>query len=168
MAKAKSVHSTPRKNTLDNDAARLAAISKKDCPVRAIMQKAVALGKARCALEANNSNKDEVSELWEAKEILLNMASITRAQSLQGALFQLAVLMETLHVDLFQNLPTEVQDEVLEREQKCVRLIFSAASVIEQVIGHEAAAEAKDVWLYDDNLGKIERITNGPVGRCAA
>jgi hypothetical protein len=52
--------------------------------------------------------------------------------------------------------------------KKAVRLIFSAASVIEKVIGEEAAAEAKDVWLYDDKLSKIERIVNGPIGRRAS
>jgi hypothetical protein len=50
---------------------------------------------------------DDVTELWEVQHILLNLASITRAQSLQGALFQLALLTDTLHVDLFQNIPTE-------------------------------------------------------------
>jgi hypothetical protein len=50
---------------------------------------------------------DDVTELWEVQHILLNLASITSCQSLQGALFQLALLTDTLHVDLFQNIPTE-------------------------------------------------------------
>lgn len=36
--------------------------------------------------------------------------------------------------------------------------------MIEQIIGDEAAAEAKDDWLYDNNLSKIESITIGPSG----
>jgi hypothetical protein len=66
-----------------------------------------------------------------------------------------------MHVDLFQNIPREIQDQLLDTEQKAVRLLHSAASVIEKIIGDEAAVEARDVWLGDDNLGWIERITNG-------
>jgi hypothetical protein len=108
-----------------------------------------------------------VTELWEVQHILLNLASITRAQSVQGALFQLALLTETLHVDLFQNIPTEeIQDSLLDHEQKCIRLIHSVASLLERMIGQEAAEEASDIWLCrsDDNLSKIERTAGGPIG----
>jgi len=27
---------------------------------------------------------------------------------------------------------------------------------------------AKDVWLFDDNLSKIERVVNEPIGRRAS
>jgi hypothetical protein len=169
MAKAKRVHSTPRKTTSANsDAARLAALSRNDCPVRAIMQQFIAIRKVWSEFEDKADPPDRDKELWDTTEILLNMASITRAQSLQGALFQLAVLKETLHVDLFQNIPKEIQDQVLDREQKAVRLLHSAASVIEKIIGEEAAAEAKGLWLQEDGLSHIEGITNGIIGRCAA
>jgi hypothetical protein len=165
MPKADRVHSTPRKNT----SARPAALSERDCPILPIMRKQRALREAHGRLDtADNSNADEMNELWNARDTLLDLVSITRARSLQGALFQLALLVETLHVDLLQNLDRKVQDEVLTTEQKCVRLIQSAASVIEQIVGAEAAAEAKGVWLNDDNLGKIERITDGTAQRNAA
>ena len=155
-----------KRNSTKTDIDRLAALSKRDCPVRAIMRQAVAVRKARHELDAIPGDNDHADELWDTQGILLNMASITRAESLQGALFQLGLLMETVHVDLFQNIPSkELQDDLLESEQKAMRLLQSAASVIERIIGEEAAAVAKDVWLSDDNLSKIERAANGA---CAA
>jgi hypothetical protein len=46
------------------------------------------------------------------------------------------------------------------------QLIRSIASVIEQVIGKEAAGSG--LSDNDDNLSKIERAANGPIGHCAS
>ena len=163
MPKAARVHSTPPKNTPGNsDPIRLAVLSTEGCSVVPLMRMAIAARNAHSRLEAKpGANKDQVRELWDVHNVFLNMATVTRAKSLQGALFQLALLAETVHVDLLQNLPGDIQDQVLAHEQKAMRLLQSAASVIEQIIGDAAAREARDIWLVDSNLRDVDRITAG-------
>lgn len=163
MAKPARVSSTPPKSTPANsDAFRLTELSTEGCPVVPLMRMAIAARNAHSRLEAKpGANKDQVRELWDVHNVFLSMATVTRAKSLQGALFQLALLMETVHVDLLQNLPGGIQNEVLVHEQKAMRLLQSAASVIEQIIGDAAAREARDIWLVDSNLNDVDRIAAG-------
>jgi hypothetical protein len=66
-----------------------------------------------------------------------------------------------LQVDLFENLSEETQNRILGHEQKAMRLLFSAASVIDKIIGDEAAKAVRRHWPVADRLSKIEGYANG-------
>ena len=90
MAKAVRVSLTPRSRT--SKPAR-----SQRCPVVGIMHQYAALGAARRRADDQHA-WDRADELGDAIDILTGMASLTRARSLQGALFQLNLLAKSLTI----------------------------------------------------------------------
>jgi hypothetical protein len=131
-----------------------------------------------CTVDEGPAN-EETTDIWEANRILRDLVSITRAESVQGALFQLALAREEAGL-MTDNLPAlastgdpEIRAVHL-HQQRLVRLLNSVAHVLRKIIGDQAADEAVGERLGDrtaglrqeqDSLRIIEEaIANKPVG----
>lgn len=131
-----------------------------------------------CTLDEGPTN-DEKTDIWEANRILRDLVSITRAESAQGALFQIKLAREEAGL-MTENLPAFASTSDPEiravhlNEQRLVRLLNSAAHYFRKIIGDQAADEAVGERLGDrtdglrqkqDSLRIIEEaIANKPVG----
>src|SRR3954471_23190822 len=90
-----------------------------------------------CTLDEGPTN-DEKTDIWEANRILRDLVSITRAESAQGALFQIKLAREEAGL-MTENLPAFASTSDPEiravhlNEQRLVRLLNSAAHYFRKI-----------------------------------
>lgn len=145
-----------------------AASAEAPCPVQVLMRQISGLDAAYGELctRKEGPTDDEKTDIWEANRILRELVSITRAESKQGALFQIKLAKEAAN-EMTENWTAFASQTLL-------RLLDSAAYVFRKDIGDQAADEAVGERLGDraagvrqnqDSLRMIEEaIANRPVG----
>jgi hypothetical protein len=130
------------------------------CPVLPIMRRVAALREtAHKQMQVERYNQDLVDELFHTIRTLSDLASITRATSTQGALFQLAQIHDVIDTDILGNVGDD-DHHLVTAAQKALRLLSSIGSVLSNAVGNEAAEQALDVWPlldHDDDLRRVER-----------
>jgi hypothetical protein len=82
---------------------------------------------------------EKVDELTGAIDILEGMASLTPAVSVEGALFQLDLAIDTLTGDLFENIPVVIRPRIFDAERKIARLLESVGRVLRAQLGEDVA-----------------------------
>jgi hypothetical protein len=126
---------TDEHTTIAAQADRLTQLSAQACPAVGIMKQMCGLDDAYLELAEHfgGTTNTDMTEIWEAKKTLRDLASLTRAKSLQGALFQMGLAREAFD----EIIDAEHGTDTTGAEQRFVRLMYSAAGVIREIIGDE-------------------------------
>lgn len=110
------------------------------CPVMPIVSKMEGIWEAHCELDIEFQGTqhpigDAMRELWNARDTLKELASLTRATSVEGALFQVGLLYDLVN-DMFEAIGDMNNQSVLTPQRNSAnRLAYSIAGVLGGMVG---------------------------------
>jgi hypothetical protein len=141
-----------------------------DCPVMTLATKIEGLRDARNELEELVIDHDvdgAIDDLFEAKRTLEQVVTLTRATSRKGALYQLALLCETMD-ELMGNLDGAEQFKKLRPfEASARRLAYSIAGVLRQGIDDGEADRLMGLYMSPDK-DELRKFDLGCAGKPVA